>query len=128
MQNTIHSLTSRFTEQLLLQTPPPQSCSYLNVVPLLAMVVIFYFLLIRPQQKQAKLHKQFVDALKRGDDVVTQSGIFGKIYAVEERFCILEIGEGGPNKVRMKMLKSQIYGKSTDESSSPEPEKTANPN
>ncbi|MBP1728572.1 MAG: yajC, partial [Deltaproteobacteria bacterium] len=55
-----------------------------SLVPLIIMFAIFYFLLIRPQQKKAKEHKALLDALKKGDKVVTAGGMHGKVTAVEE--------------------------------------------
>jgi len=70
------------------------------------MILIFYFLLIRPQTKQAKQHKEFLANLKRGDEVVTASGIYGKIVQIADDVVILEIAD----KVRIKMAKSQVSG------------------
>lgn len=75
-------------------------------VPLVGIVGVFYFLLIRPQQKQAQKQKALVAALRKGDQVVTQAGMFGKIYSVGDKDVVLEIG--GNTKVRW--LKSQIIG------------------
>ena len=75
--------------------------------PLLMMVVfiaIFYFLLIRPQQKKAKEHQAMVTKLSTGDEVVTGGGILGKIVEVGESFVTLEIA---PN-VQIKVQKFQI--------------------
>lgn len=75
--------------------------------PLIMMVVfiaIFYFLLIRPQQKKAKDHQAMVSRLSSGDEVVTTGGILGKIVEVGESFITLEIADG----VRIKVQKFQI--------------------
>jgi len=71
---------------------------------LLVMFAVIYFLMIRPQQKQAKQHREYVAGLKKGDDVVTNSGIFGKIDAVEDAVVRLEIARD----VKIRVLKSQI--------------------
>jgi preprotein translocase YajC subunit len=62
-------------------------------VPLVGIVAVFYFLLIRPQQKQAKKHKDLA-SLRKGDQVVTQSGLFGKIYSISDKEVVLEVGGG----------------------------------
>ena len=75
--------------------------------PLLMMVVfigIFYFLLIRPQQKKAKEHQSMVSRLSVGDEVVTGGGMLGKIIEVGDSFITLEIAEG----VRVKVQKFQV--------------------
>ena len=66
----------------------------MNLVPLVFMFGIFYFLLIRPQQKKAKEHRALIDALKKGDMVVTAAGIHGKVTSVDENIVTLEIAAG----------------------------------
>jgi preprotein translocase subunit YajC len=71
------------------------------------LIAIWYLLIIRPQQKQLKDHKNLLVALKKGDDVVTQSGIFGKVYLVTDKIVTLEVANG----VRFRILKSSIQSK-----------------
>lgn len=59
-------------------------------LPLILMFVIFWFLLIRPQQKRAKAHKQMINELKRGDRVVTSSGIIGRIVEIDDEQVVLD--------------------------------------
>jgi len=66
----------------------------MQLFPLILMFGIFYFLLIRPQQKKAKDHRALIDSLKKGDMVVTAAGIHGKVTSVEENIVILEIAPG----------------------------------
>jgi len=66
----------------------------MNLVPLIFMFGIFYFLLIRPQQKKAKEHRALIDALKKGDQVITAAGIYGKVTSVDENIVTLEIAPG----------------------------------
>jgi preprotein translocase subunit YajC len=79
----------------------PSMLSYL-LLPL--MLVAFYFLLIRPQQKRAKEHQNLLSKLSSGDEVVTAGGILGKITEVGDAFVTVEIADG----VRVKLQKSQI--------------------
>jgi preprotein translocase subunit YajC len=75
--------------------------------PVLMMVVfvgIFYFLLIRPQQKKAKDHQNMVSKLSAGDEVVTSGGILGRIVEVSDAFVTLEVADS----VRLKIQKGQI--------------------
>ena len=67
---------------------------------LVAMFVLLYFLLIRPQQKRAKDHKNLLKTLKKGDEVVTNGGVVGKVNSVDESFAALEIAEGVVVKVQ----------------------------
>jgi preprotein translocase subunit YajC len=75
-------------------------------LPLLLMVGIFYFLLIRPQQKKQKEHKAMLDSLQRGDVVVTTGGIQGKITGLTETVATVEIAD----KVRVKVQRGYIAG------------------
>ena len=75
-------------------------------LPLILMFVVFYFLLIWPQQKKAKAHKQVLSSLQKGDTVVTSSGIYGTITGLTDTVVTLEIAE----KVRIKMARSSIAG------------------
>lgn len=75
-------------------------------LPLLLMVGIFYFLLIRPQQKKQKAHKAMLDSLQRGDVVVTTGGIQGKITGLTETVATMEIAD----KVRVKVQRGYIAG------------------
>ena len=75
------------------------AAAFMNFVPLVFMFAIFYFLLIRPQQKKAKEHKAMIEALKTGDNVKTAAGIHGKIAAIEDQVVTLEIATGVKIKV-----------------------------
>jgi preprotein translocase subunit YajC len=73
-------------------------------LPLILLFVVFYFLLIRPQQKRAKQHKMFMENLKKGDSVVTSGGLYGRITGITDEAVTIEIAE----KVRVKVLKSAV--------------------
>ncbi|MCG7622455.1 MULTISPECIES: preprotein translocase subunit YajC [unclassified Epibacterium] len=74
-------------------------------IPLILIFAIMYFLLIRPQQKKMKQHQNMVEALRRGDQVVTQGGVIGKVAKVKEDGEIeVEIAEG----VKVRVVKSTI--------------------
>lgn len=76
----------------------------LQLAPILLMVVLFYFMLIRPQQKRAKEHQAMLSNLKRGDSVVLSSGVLGKIVRVEDKEVGVEIAQG----VTVKVMKGMI--------------------
>nr|WP_044407228.1 preprotein translocase subunit YajC [Thiomicrospira microaerophila] len=67
-----------------------------GLIPLILLFVIFYFLLIRPQQKKVKEHRKLVSEVQKGDEIITYGGIGGKIRDLDEAFCDLEIA---PNVV-----------------------------
>ena len=81
------------------------SSGFAQFIPLILIFVIFYFFLIRPQQKRVKDHKAMVEALKRGDEVITSGGIIGVVDRVMEDDRIeVTIGEG----VKVQIIRSTI--------------------
>jgi len=84
--------------------PAAQPSSFEMFVPFIFIFVIFYFLIIRPQSKKAKELQKFVAELKRGDEIITASGILGRIDGLSDQFATIEIAEG----VKVKILRSQI--------------------
>ena len=85
---------------------PEASPMWSFVVPMIFMVVIFYFLLIRPQQKKAKEHKALLDNLKKGDRIITSGGIIGTIINIDDQLVNLEIAD----RVRIEMARPYIAG------------------
>ena len=79
---------------------------YEGIIMLVIMFAIFYFLLIRPQQKRAKQHKELIESLKVGDQVVTAGGIHGKVAAIQESVVTLEVATG----VKIKVNRSSVAG------------------
>ncbi len=73
-------------------------------VPLILMFVIFYFLLIRPQQKKTKEHREMVNTLKKGDRIITSGGIHGRVTGVADTTLTVEISE----KVRIKVTRASV--------------------
>jgi preprotein translocase subunit YajC len=80
-----------------------------TILFLAALFGIMYFVMIRPQQKQVKEHRALLAALKKGDDVVTQGGVLGKIHSVQDKIVTLEVANG----IRIRVLKTSIQGRST---------------
>lgn len=78
----------------------------ISFAPLLLIFVVFYFLMIRPQAKQQKKHQAFLGGLKKGDEVVTQGGIIGRVALVEDRAVQLDVGGG----TKLRVLKPNIAG------------------
>ena len=79
-----------------------------SLIPFLLIFVVFYFLLIRPQQKKAKDHKSMQSSIRRGDKVITNGGIMGSVVRIkeDEGFLEVEIAEG----VKVKVDRNMIYG------------------
>lgn len=78
----------------------------MQFVPLIIMFAIFYFLLIRPQQKKAKEHRALLDALKIGDQVVTAGGMHGKVTKLDDQVATLEIAPGVNVKINKGFIAS----------------------
>ncbi len=77
---------------------------FASFIPLILMFVIFYFLLIRPQQKKSKEHRQMIESLKTGDRIVTSGGLHGRITGVSDATLTVEIAE----KVRVKVNRASV--------------------
>lgn len=78
----------------------------MGFLPMILIFGVFYFLLIRPQQKKAKDHRTMLESLKKGDAVITQGGLFGKITALSDQVVTLEIAD----KVRVRVSRGHIAG------------------
>ena len=76
--------------------------------PLILMFVVFYFLLIRPQQKRQKELNQLIQDVKKGDRVTTAGGIIGTVAGIQNDYVILKVGDG---ETKVEILKSAITGK-----------------
>lgn len=76
------------------QGDAPQGGGLMGLLPLIIIFVLFYFLLIRPQQKRAKEHRKMVADLAKGDEVVTNGGLVGRITDLDDNFVTLEVAKG----------------------------------
>jgi preprotein translocase subunit YajC len=75
-----------------------------SLIPIILMFVIFYFLLIRPQQKKTKEHREMITRLKKGDRIITSGGLHGRITAVNDATMTVEIAD----KVRVKIARGNV--------------------
>ena len=89
-----------------------QPAAWMQMLPLVLIFVVFYFLLIRPQTKKAKEHREMVGKLATGDEVVTSGGILGRISEAGETFVTLEIAAGVSVRVQRVQV-SQLMPKGT---------------
>ena len=85
---------------------------WMQLLPLVLIFVVFYFLLIRPQTKRAKEHKEMVSKLQSGDEVVTNGGLLGRITEVGDNFVSLEVADGVTIKVQ-RLQVTQLMPKGT---------------
>lgn len=80
----------------------------MQMLPLVLIFVVFYFLLIRPQTKRAKEHRAMVAALAVGDEVVTGGGLLGKVTEVSDQFLTVEIADGVAVKIQRNTVQSVL--------------------
>jgi len=90
--------------------PAGPAAGMASFVPLILIFVVFYFLLIRPQQKKAKEHQQFLGNLKKGERVVTSGGIHGRITGLTDTAITMEIAEG----VKIKVNRASVMTTAAD--------------
>lgn len=82
----------------------------MSFLPLILIIVVFWFFMIRPQMKRQKELKNFRDSLKKGDKIVTTGGIYGKVVEIQDYYIIMEV-EG---QVHLKIDKSAVIKDMTD--------------
>lgn len=99
---------------------PPAAGGLASFVPLILIFVVFYFLLIRPQQKKAKEHQAFLSNLKKGAEVVTSGGIHGRITGLTDTIVTMEIADG----VRIKVNRSSVLTSAADAKQAAAPAKS----
>ena len=83
---------------------PAGGAAFAQFIPLLLVFVIMYFLILRPQQKKMSQHRAMVEALKKGDTVVTQGGLIGKVIAVRDDELDVEIAQG----VKVRVVRGTV--------------------
>ena len=89
-------------------------------LPIIILFAIFYFLLIRPQQKKAKEHREMISNLKKGNRIITSGGIYGTIIAIDDTTIGLEIAE----KVKVKMSRGNVAALISDNETAVKSDKT----
>lgn len=91
---------------LLQQNAQPGGNLLTSIVPFFLIFGVFYFLIIRPQARKAKMHQQMLSQLKKGDDVVTTGGIIGRITGIKDDEVTLQVQEG----VRLRIQRAAVTG------------------
>jgi len=89
---------------LLAQATAPQGSPFISFVPMLLILVVFYFLLIAPMRKRQKEHQTMVDALQKGDRVVTNGGLHGEVAGVDGSVVFLKVSD----QVKVRVSKSAV--------------------
>ena len=80
----------------------------MSFLPFIIIFVLFYFMLIRPQMKQAKAHKLMLDELKSGDEVSTSGGILGKVSQQTNQFAIIEVSKDVKLKIHKQTIQTKL--------------------
>lgn len=110
--NYLEIIPSAFAQQ---SAAAEGSSVFSMFLPMLVVFAIFYFLIIRPQKSRDKAHQNFVASLQKGDEVVTQSGLLGKITGVADKVITLEVAPS----VKIKVLKGTVLQKVDQNLASP---------
>lgn len=95
---------------IILQAATGGSSTWSGLIMMVAIIAIFYFLMIRPQQKKQKDIQKAREALKPGDKIVTAGGIYGKIKEIGDVYMLIEIADG----VRVRIDKTSVFASSED--------------
>jgi preprotein translocase subunit YajC len=93
-----------FIQDAYAQGAAPAPDTWITMLPLVVIFVVFYFLLIRPQQKRQKEHKDLISKLAIGDEVVTAGGVLGKVTELGDSFVHVEIADGVKVKVQRQTI------------------------
>jgi preprotein translocase subunit YajC len=88
----------------LMAAPQQGQSAWMSFLPLLLIILVFYFFMIRPQMKRQKELNNFRNNLKRGDSVLTTGGIYGKVFDIKEQYIVIEID----NSVKLRIDKAAI--------------------
>lgn len=96
------------TASLVVAQAAPEGNALMGMLPIILMFVILYFLMIRPQMKRQKEHRNLIAALAKGDEVVTAGGMLGKVTKVNDSYVTVEVSELADKPVEIIMQKSSV--------------------
>lgn len=103
------SLSDMFISNAYAQAAAPAADGgYIQFLPLFALVAVFYFLILRPQHKRAKEQKAMIEALQKGDEVVTVGGMLGRVTKVGDGYTSVEIADGVSIQVQKSSIQSVL--------------------
>jgi preprotein translocase subunit YajC len=90
------------------QNAAPPGAGFIELLPLLIVFMLLYLIMVRPQAKRQKEHKKMVEALGKGDEVVTNGGLLGRINEIGENFIVLEVADGIEVKVQRQSISATM--------------------
>ncbi|HLU79056.1 MAG TPA: preprotein translocase subunit YajC [Burkholderiaceae bacterium] len=100
-----------FTDTLSLvvaQAAPGEGNALMGMLPIILMFVILYFLMIRPQMKRQKEHRKLVEGLSKGDEVITQGGLLGRITKVSDNYVTIDISSNTDKQVETVIQRNAV--------------------
>ncbi len=100
--------TSDMLNLVIAQAASDGTASLMGMLPIILMFVVLYFLMIRPQMKRQKEHRNLVAALTKGDEVITAGGILGKVTKVSDNYITLEISTMGDQPVETVLQRNSV--------------------
>jgi preprotein translocase subunit YajC len=103
-------MMNALTQVILMTQPQPGQQSWTTFIPLILIMVVFYFFLIRPQMRKQKELKNFRESLKKGDKIITAGGIYGKINNISDNIVTIDVG----NNILLKIDKTAIVRSEVD--------------
>lgn len=99
------------TNLVLLQAAAPSAgADWSGIIMIVALIAIFYFMMIRPQQKKQKQIKQFREGLKKGDNVITAGGIYGKVKEIKDAYFLISVADN----TTLKVDRNSVYPSAAD--------------
>lgn len=104
---SIDTLTNS-AKLVLQQASPDTASSLMGMLPIVLMFVVLYFLMIRPQMKRQKEHRNLVENLAKGDEVITGGGLLGKISKIQDSYITIEISTIGDKPVEIVLQRSSV--------------------
>ena len=103
-------MATAFAEEKAAGGNPPPPNALMQFLPLIMIGLVFYFLILKPQKKKMQTEQEMLKQLQKGDEIVTKSGLLGKIVGLTDKIVTLELEEG----TKVKFLRNQIAGKSVN--------------
>lgn len=106
MSSTTEEVTIQDSDMSVPESPSAIESSWTSFVPMILIFAVFYFLLIRPQEKKRKMQEELVSSVKKGEDIMTTGGIYGKVVKVSENesFVMLEVSENSIIKIEKSAI------------------------
>ncbi len=97
-----------FISEAMAAAGPAQDSGISSIIMLVLFGLVFYFLLIRPQSKRQKEHKSMIDSMEKGDEIVTNGGLIGKISKIDDNMIVLKINDNNEVMIQRGMIATTL--------------------